>query len=390
MRGQRRPVGTGAYLCFEHAHRAVSGCKVSVQTEEFSALVAKSIYFKGAATPNTHLQTHTFKHPTYKTRSQPARSLGGANLAPPTATTFPQSLDAVLSDMRVWLYSFGLLLLLLSADWIADGSSSGGWSSGSSSDGAFSTVSSSSSRSSSWNAEGLAAAAGKGSSAFLLEAMRPLSALIRAALDLVGLRRLAPRPPTVGVAVLALVAITLLLINAQVVVFLKCACGGTAALALRWGRIAVAAVQRPRGGGGRATPGLHGRAADKEDSDEEEAQYRGNAGAMHDLDGAGCPSALLVAPAAALGACIAGPPKWKLSVDACLPAAARGNAAAVRGEARGAVAALAWEVLVAVAQLVSAAAVSMPHPAVSRFGILVALRLPPCSSAFAVCGCLGC
>ncbi|GBF89291.1 hypothetical protein Rsub_02168 [Raphidocelis subcapitata] len=265
-------------------------------------------------------------------RRAPSLSLGGANLAPPAPTSFRRSLDSVLSDRRVWLAGAALLLSLLALEWAAGGG----------------------------RAAAVAAVAREAGAAG--DPAAPLRAALRAALGAAGLRRLMPRPHPLGVAFLALVAVTLLLLSAQLTVWLKCACGGVAALALRLGRrAAAAAAPAPGCGGGGGTGGGVWAALPHSDA----------ASAALPAPPRRLTRSLLAAPAALLAACVAGPPGGRLRLG-CAPLGARrgtrgGGGGGGAGGGQGAVAAAAaaaWPVLRGVAQLLLAALLCTPHPAI--------------------------
>jgi hypothetical protein len=276
-------------------------------------------------------------------RCAPALSLGGSNLAPPAPTSFRRSLDAVLGDWRAWLAAAGLLLLLAAADRL-EGAGAGGGGGG-------------------VRRGGAAAAAAE-------------------ALAWSGLQRLSPRPPLAGASFLALAAVTLLLLSAQLAVWLKVLCGGAAASALRAGRTLL-------GGGADGAPdaavGPGG------------VRWTSGGGATKARPacsggGAAAPArSLLAAPAALLGACVAGVPLgqrrmlrlWGFcgsggssgggAAPSAAPAAG-GSGGGAEGAARRAAAGRA---LLSAAELAVGAALCLPHPAV-RFRVRPRPPSRPC------------
>jgi hypothetical protein len=277
-------------------------------------------------------------------RSAPVISLGGANLAPPAATSFPRSLDAVLGDRRVWLGAAALLALLLSAERLADG---GGRPDGEDSSGA------------------------DADNALLLRLLRRA---VRFALAACGLSRLAPRPPAAGVAFLALAAVTLLMINAQLAVLLKCLCGGWAAVVLRVGRSAFG----PSGVGAFGIGSSSGRGSADAAGSATARVGNGRGEGSAEEDGCGpcddaCPTGLFSAPTAVLGACVAGPPGGKLPLGCgaagaggCLPEPPAGIPHECDSRCGGGVGVPLLRLLLGAIQLAVAAAMCMPHPAVRR------------------------
>jgi hypothetical protein len=334
-------------------------------SHQLSALVRLSAEAAGARLPGSFQGGARPPSAGAAAAAPPSISLGGANLAPPAPTSLPRSLNAVLGDHRVWLYGAALTLLLLSAEWVAgSGTSSSGTSSSS---GGWPGLRA-------FGAAGSAAGGSGGLSAAAALQQRTRE-FVRLLLSAAGLQRLAPRPPTAGVVLLALVAVTLLLINAQLVVALKCACGSAAALALRAGRagVAAAAARRRRRAAagrrrGRGLPAAEDGGSDSGGDGADDVSGRASGGGSDDLDASGCPTALLATPAAVLAACVAGPPAGGLDLG-CGPvlAAACGDGGG-RGSWRSGAAAglvLVVDLLRGAGQLLLATAVSMPHPAVS-------------------------